>query len=101
MIGTNLDENKAATKYACVHQCFFLQNEIKCFMDTLIQKIIFQIMKINNFQGDLTNILAIKEALVCTCSLVKGDSDLAKHTTGSLNDRSDLANQFHRQGHFW
>ena len=33
------------------------------FMDTLIQKIYFQITKINNFRGDLTDISAIKEAL--------------------------------------
>ena len=36
------------------------------FLDTLIQKMFSEIMKINNFHGDLTNSSAKKEALVCT-----------------------------------
>ena len=36
---------------------------MKCFLDTLIQKIFFQIMKITIFRGEVTDISAIKEAL--------------------------------------
>ena len=36
---------------------------MKYFLDTLIQKIIIYIIKLNNFRGDLTDISAKKEAL--------------------------------------
>ena len=36
-------------------------------MDTLIRKIFYYIMKINNFRGDLTDISAKKEALMAVC----------------------------------
>ena len=36
---------------------------INYFLETLIQKTYFEIMKINNFRGDLTDISAKKEAL--------------------------------------
>ena len=36
-------------------------------LDTLIQKIFFYIMKINNFRGELTDNSAKKEALLNTC----------------------------------
>ena len=38
--------------------------KIKQFFDTLIQKIFLQTMKINNIWGDLTDISAVKEALM-------------------------------------
>ena len=38
-------------------------------MDTLIQKRCFEIIKINNFRGELTDISARKEALVRTVIL--------------------------------
>ena len=38
------------------------------FLDTLIQKMFFEMMKINNSQGDLIDILAKKEALVNVCA---------------------------------
>ena len=50
----------------CYNQCVCFQNEIKHFLDTLIQTIFFVEMKINNFQGDLTDDSAKKEALVIT-----------------------------------
>ena len=40
------------------------------FLDTLIQKIFFQIMKINNFRGELTYSSAKKEALAIVLHLV-------------------------------
>ena len=43
----------------------------KTFLDTLIQKIFFQIIKINNFRGDLTDISAKKEALESTTGRIK------------------------------
>ena len=36
-------------------------------LDTMIQKTFCYIMKINNFQGDLTDISAIKQALRSSC----------------------------------
>ena len=42
----------------------FFKIELNVFLDTLIQKIFIKIMKINNFRGELTDISAIKEALV-------------------------------------
>ena len=45
-------------------QCFLFQNKIKYFLDTLIQKIFCQIIKINNFRGELTDNSAKKEALI-------------------------------------
>ena len=52
------------TLYRGHDQCFCFQNYIKCFLDTLIQKMFLQIEKINNFQGELTDISVWKEALV-------------------------------------
>ena len=45
------------------NQCFYFQNEIKVFLDNLIQKIYFVIMKINDFRGHLIDITVKKEAL--------------------------------------
>ena len=36
-------------------QCFCFQNQIKHFLDILIQKILIYMTKINNFRGDLTS----------------------------------------------
>ena len=36
------------------------QNQIKCLLDTLILKLFFQIMRINDFRGDLSDISAKK-----------------------------------------
>ena len=44
-------------------QCFCFQNDIKYFLDTLIQNFLMYIMNLTNFQGDLTDISAKKEAL--------------------------------------
>ena len=44
-------------------QCFGFQILIKSFLDTLSQKKFFQILKMNNFRSDLTDISARKEAL--------------------------------------
>ena len=41
-------------------------------MDTLIQKTFLEIMKINNFRGDLTDISAKKEALMRMLGTVHG-----------------------------
>ena len=38
------------------------------FLDTLIQKIFFEIIKINNFRGELTDNSAKKEALIIGCA---------------------------------
>ena len=43
-------------------QCFCFRNWI-CFLDTLIQEIFFQIMKMNNFLGGQIDILTNKDAL--------------------------------------
>ena len=51
-------------------QCFLFQNQINYFLDTLIQQKYFQIMKINNFWGELTDISAKKEALALTTDYV-------------------------------
>ena len=45
-------------------QCFFFQNKIKYFFDTFSQKIFCQVIKINNFRGELTNISDKKETLL-------------------------------------
>ena len=42
----------------------FFQNQIDLFMDTLILKIIFLIIKLNNFRGDLRDISAKTATLV-------------------------------------
>ena len=42
------------------YQCFCFQNEINYYLDNLVKKLIFLIMKINNFRGDLTDITAKK-----------------------------------------
>ena len=44
-------------------QCCFLQNQIKDFLNTLISKRVFELMKINSFRGELTDILATKQLL--------------------------------------
>ena len=49
-----------------LHQCFLFQDYIKYFLDTLIQKLCFSIMKLNNFRGELTDNSAKKEALFST-----------------------------------
>ena len=49
-----------------VHQSFCFQNKIKHFLDTLIQKLFLQIMKMNKFRGDLTDISAKTKPLLCT-----------------------------------
>ena len=46
-----------------LNECFRSQNEIKHFLYTLIQNFSWQIMKINNFRGELTDISAKKETL--------------------------------------
>ena len=55
---------RAVIRYIYGGQCFLSQSLIKCFLDTLIQKRLFQIMRIDSVPGDLTNISAIKEALM-------------------------------------
>ena len=42
-------------------QCFCFQNEIKHFLDTLTQKLFFQLIEINDFLGDLTDTSALKQ----------------------------------------
>ena len=49
---------------------FLLSNEIKYFLDTLIQKILFLVTKVKNLRGDLTDVSAIKEALLLMLWLV-------------------------------
>ena len=46
------------------YQCFLFQNETKYCLDTLNQANFFQIIKINNFRGELTDNSAKKEALL-------------------------------------
>ena len=42
----------------------FFKIKLNCFLDTLILKIYFLIIKINNFRGDLSGISAKKSSLV-------------------------------------
>ena len=52
----------------CMYTECFCSQKLKnnnYFLDTLSQKTFFFIMKINNFRGDLADISAQKEALVC------------------------------------
>ena len=42
----------------------FFKIKLNVFLDTLIQNKLFKIMKINIFQGELTDISAKKEALL-------------------------------------
>ena len=46
----------------CSASVFKIKEE-HVFLDTLIQKIFFWLEKINNVQGELTDVLAKKEAL--------------------------------------
>ena len=55
-------ENNDNTSSGGYSQCFLFQNQIRDW-DTLIQKMDFYIMKINNFRVGLTDISAKKEAL--------------------------------------
>ena len=45
-------------------QCFLIQKQTKCFLDTLIRIIFFWIMKTINFRGYLTDTSAKKEVLM-------------------------------------
>ena len=56
-------ETSTPTAQLCAVQCFCFQILTKCFFDTLIQKMCFQIIKLVNFWGDLNDISAEKEAL--------------------------------------
>ena len=42
----------------------FFKIKLNIMLDTLIQKIFFEIIKINNFRGELTDNSAKKEALI-------------------------------------
>ena len=42
----------------------FFKIKLNMCLDTLIQKLFFQIMNVHNFQGSLTDVSAKKEALV-------------------------------------
>ena len=55
--------HNASKDFSGYQQCFCFQNQIKYFLDTVIQKTFFKIIKINNFLGDLTDISAKQEAL--------------------------------------
>ena len=46
-----------------LNQCFCFQNKIIRFLDTSIQKILFWIIKLNNFRDNLTGISARSTAL--------------------------------------
>ena len=59
-------------------------------LDTLIQKIVFYIMKTNSFQCELTDILAKKEALVASCNKCGNtELDLAVVSGGFLQRRKN------------
>ena len=57
----------------CNHGCMLTSEVVfnmkeNVFWDTLIEHILFKMMKINNFQGDLSNISATKTSLMPTAS---------------------------------
>ena len=56
----------------------FFKIKLNYFLDTLIQILFFQIMKINNFRGDLNDISAKKEALESTVHVDEQGSDALK-----------------------
>ena len=45
-------------------ECCCFQNQVEYVLDTLIQKIFSMVIKLNNFWGDQTDVLATKEALL-------------------------------------
>ena len=58
-----IDRARTTWRYSCsLKQWFLSQSKIKYFLDTLIQKRFFLIKKINNLQGELTDVSAKKEA---------------------------------------
>ena len=59
----------AALRHVTEGQCFLFQKTIKLFLGTLIQEILFKIMEINIFWGDLTDVSVKKEVLVVAMPL--------------------------------
>ena len=72
----------------CIPVLPFSKKIKKYFLDTLIQKIFFQIIKINIFWGELTDNSAVKEALLHTsvASLARAQRDvpLQERSPGSI-----------------
>ena len=64
-------------KQALLLSASFFKIKLNIFLDTLIQKIFFQIIKINNFRDDLTDISAKKEALLAAYAQETPPSELA------------------------
>ena len=63
----------------------------KYFLDTLIRRIFFQIMKINNFRGELTDTSAIKEALDYRCYISSGRGANSRRANRSSSKNEALS----------
>ena len=48
----------------------FFEIKLNCFLDTLLLKIFFFMIKINNFRGDLSDISAKTATLISACCII-------------------------------